>query len=55
MPIVLLHADFAPWLEAAELSGPFPAEKMKALAVGPRVNNPRNKGEECLTPAGGQE
>jgi putative SOS response-associated peptidase YedK len=51
MPIMLLHADFAPWLDAAQLAGPFPAEKMNALAVGPRVNNARNEGPECLAPA----
>ena len=51
MPILLLRTDFAPWLDAAELPGPFPVEKLAAVAVGPKVNNPRYDGPECLAPA----
>jgi putative SOS response-associated peptidase YedK len=51
MPVLLVREDFAPWLDGAELPGPFPAKKMEALAVGPRVNNPKYDGPECLTPA----
>jgi putative SOS response-associated peptidase YedK len=50
MPIMLVREDFPAWLEGAELPAPFPAEKMKALAVGPRVNSPRNEGPGCLAP-----
>ena len=50
MPIMLPRADFEPWLEGAELPGPFPAGKMEVLAVGPRVNSPRNEGPKCLEP-----
>jgi putative SOS response-associated peptidase YedK len=51
MPIMLLHADFAPWLDEAELPGPFPVEQLAAVAVGPKVNNRRNDGPECIRPA----
>jgi putative SOS response-associated peptidase YedK len=50
MPIMLLHADFAPWLDSAELPEPFPIEKLAAVAVGSKVNNPRNDGPECIKP-----
>jgi putative SOS response-associated peptidase YedK len=51
MPIMLLHADFAPWLDAAELPGSFPIEQLAAVAVGSKVNSPRNDGPECIKPA----
>jgi putative SOS response-associated peptidase YedK len=53
MPVMLTREDFAGWLEGAELPGPFPAERMEALAVGSRVNNARHEGPECLVPADG--
>jgi putative SOS response-associated peptidase YedK len=51
MPIMLLREDCEPWLKAAELPGPFPVEKLAAVTVGPKVNNPHNDGQECIKPA----
>jgi putative SOS response-associated peptidase YedK len=50
MPVLLAREDFAGWLDEAVLPGPYPAKRMAALAVGPRVNNAKNDGPECLEP-----
>jgi putative SOS response-associated peptidase YedK len=50
MPVMLAREDFPGWLDEAALPGPFPAERMAALAVGQRVNNAKNEGPECLEP-----
>jgi hypothetical protein len=51
MPVMLAREDFTGRLDEAVLPGPFPAERMAARAVGPRVNNARNEGPGCLEPA----
>ncbi len=59
MPVVVDHADYARWLDAdangpgdvADLLEPFPADRMRATAVSPRVNSPKNDDEACLEPA----
>jgi putative SOS response-associated peptidase YedK len=53
MPVLLLtQDDFSAWLDEAALPGPTDPDRMAMLAVGPRVNSPRNEGPECLEPAG---
>ena len=56
MPVILEAGDYAAWLDPAAddlayLLAPFPAERMAARAVSTYVNNARNEGPECLTPA----
>ena len=55
MPIILGHQDRKLWLDSAsgpsilaDLSEPFPAEKMETFAVSNRVNDPRHDGPECV-------
>jgi putative SOS response-associated peptidase YedK len=50
MPVMLAREEIAGWLDEAVLPGPFPAERMAARAVGPRVNKARNEGPGCLEP-----
>ena len=47
MPVIIAPQDYGPWLDpakraAASLLRPFPAERMQAHAVGPRVNRPEH-------------
>jgi putative SOS response-associated peptidase YedK len=56
MPVILLPADYAAWLDPSTPPGqlhallrPYPAEEMTAVPVGPYVSNPRNEGPHCLT------
>jgi putative SOS response-associated peptidase YedK len=47
MPLIIAPADYAAWLDAgnadpARLLAPFPAERMQAHPVSPRVNAPAN-------------
>ena len=59
MPVILRERDYEPWLDPANeklkalsaLLTPFPAERMHAFAVSPRVNNARNDGPELVEPA----
>jgi putative SOS response-associated peptidase YedK len=52
MPVMLLTSeDFAAWLDGATIPERTDPALMTALAVGPRVNSPRNEGPECLEPA----
>jgi putative SOS response-associated peptidase YedK len=59
MPVILPSEDYGRWLEPAlqdaEALRPmltaYPAEEMTVLPVGPRVNNARNEGPECMAPA----
>jgi len=55
---VLRRHDFADWLDPAtpesrlkELLAPYPADRMAARVVGPKVNSPRNDGPECVEAA----
>jgi putative SOS response-associated peptidase YedK len=56
MPAILAPADHAAWLDPAErdperlgpLLRPYPAAEMIAVAVSPRVNDPRNDDPQCL-------
>jgi len=57
MPIVLGRQDRKLWLDSAsgpgilaDLSEPFPAEKMETFAVSNRVNDPRHDGPACVEP-----
>jgi putative SOS response-associated peptidase YedK len=51
MPVLLLTpGEFAVWLDEAALPEPTDPQRLAALAVGPRVNSPRNEGPECLVP-----
>jgi putative SOS response-associated peptidase YedK len=60
MPVIVPERDYDFWIdrkvqEPAELAPvlrPYPAEEMRAFAVGPTVNDPRNDGPACLAPAG---
>ncbi|MGW8184154.1 MAG: SOS response-associated peptidase [Burkholderiales bacterium] len=59
MPVILHERDYEAWLDPANeklealsaLLTPFPAERMRAFAVSPRVNNARNDGPELVEPA----
>jgi putative SOS response-associated peptidase YedK len=52
MPVMLLTSeDFAAWLDGVVIPDPTDPALMTALAVGSRVNSPRNEGPECLEPA----
>ncbi len=53
MPVILDPADYATWLAepSVELLRPFPAERMRALAVSDRVNSVKNDDVLCLSPA----
>ena len=59
MPVIVPDCQYDLWIDrdvqdAAELAPvlrPFPAEEMRAFAVGLAVNDPRNDGPECLAPA----
>ena len=44
MPVIIRPEDYAAWLEAAhpELLAPYPAERMAAWPVSPRVSKPEN-------------
>ena len=54
MPVIIDPADHEAWLEAADttiptaLLQPYPAEKMRAYPVGPRVNSPKNDDPEVM-------
>lgn len=56
MPVILNPCDYSRWLDPAvsdpgilqEMLHPFPPDQMTASAVGPRVNNARNEGADCL-------
>ena len=54
MPVILPEEHYDAWLagEAGkEILTPFPAERMKAWAISPRVNSPRNNDPTILAPA----
>ena len=59
MPVIVLPGRYGLWLdpavqdpgELAPLLRPYPADAMRAVPVGPRVNSPHNDGPECLEPA----
>jgi putative SOS response-associated peptidase YedK len=52
-PVMLLtREDFSAWLDEEALPEPTDPGRMRARAVGPRVNSSRNKGPECLEPVG---
>jgi putative SOS response-associated peptidase YedK len=56
MPVILHPRDYAVWLDPTtvdaealkELLQPYPAAEMTGHPVGPRVNNPRFDGPECI-------
>jgi putative SOS response-associated peptidase YedK len=54
MPVILPEEHHDAWLagEAGkEVLTPFPADRMKAWAISPRVNSPRNNDPKILAPA----
>ena len=54
MPVILPEEHHDAWLagEAGkEILIPFPADRMKAWAISPRVNSPRNNDATILAPA----
>jgi putative SOS response-associated peptidase YedK len=61
MPVIVSPDHHRHWLDAAASGtngasaylGPFPAAEMAAIPIGTFVNNVRNQGPECLTPAAG--
>lgn len=61
MPAILLPDGYDMWLDSenrdvddlSSLLGPYPVEDMTAYPVGRFVNNPRNEGPECVSPASG--
>jgi putative SOS response-associated peptidase YedK len=55
MPVILPEEYFDAWLPGEtgkEILVPFPAEKMIAWPISPRVNSPKNDDEGILEPAG---
>jgi putative SOS response-associated peptidase YedK len=55
MPVILLEDRQGAWLagEAGkEILTPFPANRMKAWAISPRVNSPKNNDPDLLSPVG---
>jgi putative SOS response-associated peptidase YedK len=59
MPLILPREAWPAWLNPAtdlgllqDLLRPYPANEMEALPVSDVVNNARNKGPQCLEPAG---
>ena len=58
MPVIIAPADYAAWLDPAtgqrnaleDLLQPYPAELMRATAVGTRVNNVENDGPDLVEP-----
>jgi putative SOS response-associated peptidase YedK len=61
MPVIIAPEDYARWLapatadeaSIARMLTPFPAELMRAYAVGTRVNSAKNDGAELLEPLHG--
>ena len=61
MPVIIAPEDYARWLDPANadqvsiarMLTPFPAELMRAYAVGTRVNSAKNEGAELLEPLPG--
>ncbi len=59
MPVILHHADFAPWLNSEvhdrdilkALLKPFPSEELEAYPVSSRVNSPRSNSPDNIKPA----
>jgi putative SOS response-associated peptidase YedK len=58
MPVILGRDAYAEWLDPGtpesrlkELLAPYPADRMAARVVGPKVNSPRNDGPECVEAA----
>jgi putative SOS response-associated peptidase YedK len=59
MPVILPPADFDQWLDATakpaslqQLLRPLPADDLKADAISPLVNSPKNDGSALLQPIG---
>ncbi|MGQ0633101.1 MAG: SOS response-associated peptidase [Planctomycetaceae bacterium] len=55
MPVIVAPAEYDTWLagapdDAARLLIPYPAEALRASAVGLTVNNARNETPECIEP-----
>jgi putative SOS response-associated peptidase YedK len=56
MPVIVPERDYDLWIDRAvqepsalaPVLRPYPAEEMRAFAVVPTVNDPRNDGPECL-------
>jgi putative SOS response-associated peptidase YedK len=59
MPVILRPEYYGEWLNPnmqdvgrlAPMLAPYAADEMEATAANPFVNNARNEGAECLTPA----
>jgi putative SOS response-associated peptidase YedK len=58
MPAILAPDNYEGWLEhdthgarLLAMLNPFPAGQMEVVKLTPIVNNVRNDGPECLTPA----
>ena len=55
MPVILPEEHQDAWLSAEagkEVLVPFPADRMKASPISPRVNSPRNNDPEIIVPRG---
>jgi putative SOS response-associated peptidase YedK len=57
MPVILPREKYATWLspetssdERAALLVPFPADRMRAYPISPRVNSPRNDAPAIIEP-----
>jgi putative SOS response-associated peptidase YedK len=53
MPIILAEEHHDSWLSGdagKEILVPYPAERMKAWPVSPRVNSPKNNDAEIMVP-----
>jgi putative SOS response-associated peptidase YedK len=61
MPAIIAPEDYPQWLDPsagdqatiARMLAPYPAELMRAYAVGTRVNSVKNEGAELLEPVNG--
>ena len=60
MPVILGRDAYAEWLDPGTPESrlkeqlalaPYPADRMAARVVGPKVNSPRNDGPECVEAA----
>jgi putative SOS response-associated peptidase YedK len=55
MPVIIEHADYGTWLDAAKsadggLLRPYPADEMTTVEVDPWVNDARHEGPRCIEP-----
>ena len=55
MPVILQPEDYQTWVfgdaaTALKAAGPYPAQVMTAVQLGPAINSSRNEGAELLVP-----